>query len=497
MRVAHPLTTASLAAILICLGASVARAAPRRPNIVLVLADDLGYGDLRAYDSRSKIPTPHLDRLAAEGLRFLDAHTPSSVCTPTRYALLTGRYAWRTRLEKGVLGGTSPALLEPGRPTLASLLKESGYATAAIGKWHLGLGTAERVDYARPLVPGPNAAGFDEFFGIPASLDMEPYVFVQNTAPVEAPTATVGASELRRKGGAGFWRAGRIAPSFKHADVMPRLTDAAVAYIRRRDPRPRPDSRPFFLYLPLSAPHTPWLPTAEFVGKSGAGPYGDFVAQVDATVGKVVETIAQMGLRDQTLVIVTSDNGAHWLPSDIERWGHRANGALRGQKSDIHEGGHRVPFLLSWPGVIRPNTTTEQTLCLTDLVATLASITGTKLPADAAEDSFDLSAIWLGAKRRAPVRPSIVHHSGEGMFAIRAGRWKLVLGLGSGGFTQPKREEPAPGGPRGQLYDLVADPGETRNVWSAQPAVVRRLEALLAKQRREGHSRPGARRPAS
>jgi arylsulfatase A-like enzyme len=471
-----------------------AAAAPR-PNVVIVLADDLGYGDPGVYNPASKIPTPNIDRLAAQGLRFLDAHTPSSVCTPTRYGLLTGRYAWRSSLKKGVLWGYSPALIEPGRPTIASLLRTAGYATAMIGKWHLGLGNAEKTDYDRPLEPGPNAAGFDEFFGIPASLDMDPYLFVKDTAPVEPPIAAIGPGEQRRKGGHGFWRAGRIAPSFKHEQVLPRLTEEAIAFLERQATRaPRV---PFFLYFALTGPHTPWLPTREFQGKSQAGPYGDFAAQVDGVVGRVVEALGRLKLADDTLLFVTSDNGAHWLPSDIERWQHRANGALRGQKADIHEAGHRVPFVVRWPGKVPAGASTEQTICLTDLFATVAQVAGLKVPAEAAEDSFDFSRVLRNPRAARPVRDAVVHHSGDGLFAIRSGPWKLVLGLGSGGFTAPKHATPGPGEPEGQLYNLAADPGESRNLYAERPDVVRRLMALLERVRRQGKSRPGARARAA
>ena len=251
----------------------------RPPNVVLILADDMGYGDAGAYNPASEVPTPHLDRLAAEGMRFTDAHSPSAVCTPTRYGLLTGRYAWRTSLKEGVLYGYSPLLVDTTRLTLASLLKAHGYATAAVGKWHLGLGSGERTDYGRPLRPGPLQLGFDRFFGIPASLDMTPYVYVEDERLVAAPTDSIGASEMRRRGGGGFWRAGPIAPGFRHADVLPRLAERAVAYVEEQ--ATSADVRPFFLYFPLPAPHTPWLPTAPFEGESGAGPYGDFAVQVD------------------------------------------------------------------------------------------------------------------------------------------------------------------------------------------------------------------------
>ncbi len=457
----------------------------RKPNLVLILADDLGYGDPRCYNAASKAPTPNLDRLAAQGLRFTDAHTPCSVCTPTRYGLLTGRYCWRTRLKRGVLQGYSPALIEPGRLTVASLLKRHGYATACVGKWHLGLGGRDKTDYDKPLSPGPNAVGFDYFFGIPASLDMPPYVFLENERVTEAPTAHIGDSVMRRRGGKGFWRAGAIAPGLKHADVLPKITEKALAWLGKQS-----KDKPFFLYFALTAPHTPWLPIPEFEGKSGAGPYGDFVAQVDAVVGRVLRALDDAKLADETLVIFTSDNGAHWLPSDIEKWKHRANDGLRGQKSDIWDGGHRVPFIARWPGHVPAGKTSPELICLTDVLATAAALVGDKLPPDAGEDSFDILPVLLGKKLGRPVREAVVHQSGDGTLGIRQGPWKLATALGSHGFSDPRNVKPEPGGPQGQLYNLDDDPTEQHNLWLGRPAVVKRLATLLEKYKADGRSRP-------
>lgn len=484
----HMVVRCSAALALLCLTSLRAVAQPatsaRPPNIVIILADDLGYGDLRSYNADSKIPTRHLDRLAAEGMRFTDAHSPSGVCTPTRYGLLTGRYAWRTSLKRGVLNGYSPLLIEPGRSTLASLVKQRGYATAAIGKWHLGLGTAQPADFTRPLEPGPLQVGFDYFFGIPASLDMPPYVFVENRAATVPPTGTTAASEMRRRGGNGYWRAGAIAPGFTHEGVLPALTEQAVSFIGKQSP-----AKPFLLYLPLTGPHTPWMPTAEFRGKSGAGYYGDFVVQVDAAVGRVMSALDRAGVGANTLVIFTSDNGAHWLPADIEKWGHRANGGWRGQKADIWEGGHRVPFIARWPDTIRAGSTRTDLVCLTDLFATVAAIAGVPLSDDAAEDSFSLVPALTGRTLQAPIREAVVHHSSDGTFAIRQGPWKLALALGSHGFSEPKDIEPKPGEAQGQLYNLEEDPREERNLWLEKPETVARLSALLKKYQTDGRSR--------
>jgi arylsulfatase A-like enzyme len=456
----------------------------RPPNIVVILADDMGYGDPRCYNKDSKIPTPHMDRLAAQGMRFTDAHTPSSVCTPTRYGLLTGRYCWRTKLTRGVLLGYAPLLIERDRMTVASLLKQQGYTTACIGKWHLGLGDQEKADFSKPLRPGPNSVGFDYSFIIPASLDFPPYCFVENERATEAPTATIAASKSRREGGGGFWRGGAIAPSFKHIDVLPTLTDKAVGFIQKQG-----REKPFLLYFAMNAPHTPWLPTSAFRGKSRADYYGDYVVEVDAMVGRTLAELDKAGLAESTLVILTSDNGAHWLPSDIQKWGHRANGRLRGQKADIWEGGHRVPFIARWPGHVRPGAVSDELICLTDLLATTAAVVGAALPPDAGEDSFNILPTLRGEKRTTPVRPAIVHHSGDGTFAIRQGSWKLALALGSHGFSSPRDVKPQPNGPRGQLYDLAKDPGEKNNLWLQEPKVVARLTALLEKYKKDGRSR--------
>jgi arylsulfatase A len=477
-------TAALLAALLLAAPAAGAEPA-RKPNLVLILADDLGYGDPRCYNAASKVPTPNLDRLAAQGLRFTDAHAPCAVCTPTRYGLLTGRYCWRTRLKRGVLQGYSPALIEPGRLTVASLLRRHGYATACVGKWHLGLGGREKTDYDKPLSPGPNSAGFDYFFGTPASLDMPPYVFVENERVTEAPTTTIAASAMRRDGGKGFWRAGAIAPGFRHQDVLPKITDKALGWLGRQS-----KDKPFFLYFALTAPHTPWLPTPEFEGKSGAGPYGDFVSQVDAVVGRALRALDDAQLADDTLVLFTSDNGAHWLPSDIEKWKHRANDGLRGQKSDIWDGGHRVPFIVRWPGHVPAGRTSNELICLTDVLATAAALVGDKLPPDAGEDSFDLLPALLGKKLERPVREAVVHQSGDGTLGIRQRPWKLATALGSHGFSDPRNIRPTPGGPQGQLYNLDDDPAEQHNLWLDRPAVVKRLTALLEKYKAEGRSRP-------
>lgn len=473
------------------------------PNIVFILADDLGIGDPRCYNPDSKIPTPHMDRLAIEGLRFTDMHTPSAVCSPTRYGLLTGRYAWRSRLKSGVLWGWSPPLIEPGRLTLPAALKRQGYRTAGFGKWHLGLGWVTRepaefgdasrpaadvalVDYAKPLTGGPHTAGFDSFFGIPASLDMEPYLWIENDRCAAAPSLQCEGDRHQRQGGGGFYRAGPIAPGFRHADVLPTLTQRAVRFLE--DQAQASPRRPFFAYVALSAPHDPWLPTGRFQGASQAGPRGDFVVQTDHSVGEILAALDRSGLTPNTIVVFTSDNGAHWLPREVRQYEHAANGPWRGQKADIHEGGHRVPCLVRWPARVKAGTVTDHLTCLTDFFATFADIARASVPDDAAEDSFSFAPLLLGSPPAQPARSSLVLHSSQGLFALRRGNWKLVAGLGSGGFTQPAKIQPKPGEPAGQLYDLSRDPGEQSNRYAAEPELVASLEQELDALRSAGRS---------
>jgi arylsulfatase A-like enzyme len=456
----------------------------RHPNIVLIMADDLGYGDLRCYNSRARTQTPNLDRLATEGMRFTDAHAPAAVCVPTRYGLLTGRYPFRMSPRPR---GTP--LLEPGRPTLASLLSQRGYHTACIGKWHLGMGDAP-PDYAAPMRGGPVDRGFDHFFGIPASLDIPPYYYILNDRAVAPPSQTIAANnspDYTPIQGA-FWRAGGIAPDFKHEDVLPRLTHQAIDYLKSRDAAS--NEKPFFLYLALTAPHTPWLPTSEFQGKTEVGSYGDFVLQVDDSVGRVLKAIDALQLRDDTLVIFTSDNGPVWYPEDEKRFSHRATGPLRGMKGDAWEGGHRMPLLARWPERIEAASTQQGMICHTDLMATVAELTEQKLPENAGEDSVSFLPVLLGSDATGPLRRTLVSQSSRNVLAIRQGPWKLIPALGSGGFTKPPVVKPSPDGPAGQLYNLETDLAETENLWTREPEMVQRLTQLLKRYQSDGRGTP-------
>ena len=457
--------------------------AQSRPNIVYVLADDLGWGDLDCYNPESAVPTPNANRLAGQGVRFTDMHSPSAVCTPTRYGILTGRYCWRSRLKSGVLWGYDPNLIEDRRMTVPSMLKAEGYYTAGFGKWHLGLGDRQKVDYTQPLRPGPVDHGFDYYFGIPASLDMDPYLYFENDRVVEQPTSQTDGSKNPR---GVFWRPGPIAPHMKLEEVLPTVVDKAVGVIRERAKQPQ---QPFFLYVAMTGPHTPWLPLSKYRGRSRAGDYGDFVAEVDDMLGRITQALDETRLSDNTLLVLASDNGADWKLEDKARYAHLANAAWRGEKADIWDGGHRIPFLARWPGHIRPGTVNNQLGCLTDLMSTVAAVVGGKVPSNAGEDSYNLLPALLGTNH-GPIRDAIVHHSNQGMFGIRQGHWKLELGLGSGGFSPPEKVEPAPGGPAGQLYDLSKDPAERYNLYQKYPDVVDRLSSLLEKYKSQGYSRP-------
>jgi arylsulfatase A len=466
-----------------------------RPNIVFIMADDMGYGDLGCYGA-TKIPTPHMDRLAGEGIRFTDAHSSAAVCTPSRYSVLTGRYCWRSRLKKWVLWGFEPPLIEPERLTVASMLKRRGYATAAIGKWHLGLGwttvdgglpTADgrNVDYAVPIQGGPLELGFDTCFCITGSLDMAPYCFIEDDHAVGTPS-TEKDPYLPQQ------REGLMVPGWRDDLVDVRFTERAVAFIEQHAEQ-QPE-QPFFLYLTPSAPHRPCVPPDFAAGTSDAGERGDMVAVVDWMVGQIDDALERHGLQGRTLVIVTSDNGARLTNYDGRDYGHKSNGDLRGQKADIWDGGHREPFIARWPGHIAPGTTSSQLTCLCDLMATCAHILGVPLPASAGQDSYSFLHALTGTPSSEPVREALVHHSGDGMFSLRRGRWKLIQGLGSGGFTEPRHVEPPPEGPLGQLYDMESDQQETGNAWLDYPGVVKELAAALAQFQSLGHTRPGAKR---
>jgi arylsulfatase A len=468
------------------------------PNIVYIFADDMGYGDVSCLNEQSKITTPNMDRLAAEGMAFTDAHSSSAVCTPSRYSVLTGRYCWRSPLKRGVNGGYTPHLIEDGRVTVAAFLREYGYHTACIGKWHLGMDwvgdVGERgekhvdIDYAAPIANGPTAFGFDYYFGIAASLDMPPYVYIENDMVTAIPDHETGCDDEKA-----FWREGPTAPDFEHIEVLPKCTQKAVDYIATRGA----SGEPFFLYFPLPAPHTPILPTPEYAGKSGTNEYGDFVLQCDGTVGAVMDALDNAGIADNTILIFTSDNGCS-PRADFEELaaaGHNPSYVFRGHKADIYEGGHRIPLLLRWPARTPAGTTSDDTVCLSDLFSTCADIVGGDLADSVAEDSVSNLPLWLGEGRSQLIREATVHHSIDGSFSLRKGKWKLEMCPGSGGWSDPRPGEEPPEAPPIQLYDLTADIGERRNLCGEWPEVVDELKGILTRYVVDGRSTPGAPQP--
>lgn len=475
------------------------------PNIIYILADDMGYGDLSCLNEESKINTKHLDQMATQGMIFRDAHSTSSVCTPSRYSLLTGRYNWRSRLKQGVNWGYSERLIEPDRLTVPSLLKTHGYHTGCVGKWHLGWSWGKKtgvnvirdesrdtpefpgndVDFALPITDGPIAVGFDYFFGISASLDMAPYVYVENDRVTTQPDRVVP-----ERTGKQFWREGPIAPDFRHEDVLPTLTGKAIDYI---DERARHNA-PFFLYFPLPAPHTPILPTAQFQGKSGTNEYGDFCLQVDDLVGQIMAALDRNGIAENTILVFTSDNGFSPMGDldELHAVGHKPSYVFRGHKFDIYEGGHRMPLLIRWPQTIAAGSVSDETVCLADLMATCAEILDITLPEDAGEDSVSNLAVWQGGAIDQSRREGIVHSSVNGSLSIRKGKWKLEMCPGSGGRSFPAPGPDTEGLPPIQLYDLEADIGERRNVQAEHPQIVAELTALLTTYIINGRSTPGS-----
>ena len=451
-------------------------AAASRPNIVLILCDDLGYGDVQCLNlEHGKIQTPHIDKIADQGMTFTDAHSGSSVCTPTRYGLLTGRYSWRTRLQSGVVSGYKPCLIAPDRLTVAGLLKKQGYATAILGKWHLDFQYQDPVSgemlkrphrklKEMPLVgakipDGPVSRGFDTYHGFHHAGDMQ--------AVIEDDTVIVHEDEI---------------------NMLPRLTRKAVEYI---DARAKSPDQPFFLYVPLGSPHTPIVPSKEWQGKSELGPYGDFVMQTDATVGAITDALEKNGFADNTLLIFTSDNGcskAANIPA-LRKQGHTVSAQYRGSKADLWEGGHRVPFLVRWPSKVESGSTSDQLITLVDVFATVSDITGEKAPA-MAEDSVSFLPALSGQAIQS-TRKGVIHHSISGHFAYRQGKWKLLLAKASGGWTSPKENQAGADAPQAQLYDMENDPGEKNNLHLSHPEVAQRLLADLTVDVQNGRSTDG------
>ncbi|MCE9608970.1 MAG: arylsulfatase [Chthoniobacter sp.] len=493
---------------LLALAGGVGRAIEGKPNIVFILADDLGYGDIGCYNKDSKVPTSNLDRLARDGTRFTDAHAPTSVCTPTRYAILTGRYSWRTRLQRGVLGPWDKPLIAADRLTVGKLLLQHGYTTACIGKWHLGLtyptidgqtpssrgNPMSNVDFTNALTDGPITRGFGHYFGTIVP-NYPPYCFVENDH-------TVGIPSVRDSGPEDLFNIpGPMVPGWKLVNILPELTRHAVRWIEDT----AKTKNPFFLYFTLTSPHYPVVPAPEFVGRSKAGAYGDFVFQTDWVAGQVLDALKRSGVADNTLVIFTSDNGPEisgevnpGAYDRVSQFAHRSAGDLRGAKRDAWEGGHRVPFIARWPGKIEAGKVNDETMCHVDFMATVAAILGAKLPDNAGEDSVNVLPVLLGEPHGIPAREATVHHSANGKFAIRKGDWVLInapSGDDNGAKGEPQwlKDERGykPHDQPGELFNVRDDLAERHNYFAEKPELVTELKALLEKYQRDGRSTPG------
>lgn len=468
------------------------------PNVLVIYTDDQGYGDAANLNPEAKFPTPALDRLAREGMTFTDAHCSDTVCTPSRYGLLTGRYAWRTRLKSGVFGAETPCLIEDGRMTLASLLKEHGYDTAMIGKWHLGMqfpGNRNQRDWSQPVKDMPLDKGFNYFFGIPASLNYGvlawfegryaevPPTLYTNKKPNQIaindyrimPPYEAGLSDLTLPNETGNFKGPlEIAPDFVDRECLTRFTDQAIEWLEsKRDPE-----KPFFVYLPYTSPHKPVIPIDQFRGKSGAGAYGDFMMETDWHIGRILSWLDEHDLVENTLVVFSSDNGPEntW-PIRLKKFNHDSNYIYREGKRSVYEGGHRVPFYVRWPAKVAAGSTCETPVCQTDLLATLAEILGTELPDHAGEDSVSFLDVLTAGKPQSP-RPAMVHHGVAGRFAIREGKWKLVM-------ESAKKNE------KRELYDLESDPSEEKSVLANHPKIEERLLTRLTEIVRDGRSTSG------
>lgn len=487
------LRTLSLVVVLAC-----SLAAADRPNVVVILSDDLGWGSVGCYGaSPDLVSTPNIDRLAKEGRRFTDANTTSSVCSPTRYSMMTGRYCWRTSLESEVLGTTSPLHIETTRLTIASMLKSQGYNCAAVGKWHLGYGTETKCDFTKELKPGPLEIGFDYHFGVPANHGDLSGVFVENhwvyglnkasPASPSPPYITMGQQK-----GKPVKTLDLNAPKRTDEEVMAVLTDKLVGWINQQS-----SDKPFFVYFTPVAVHNPITPSKQTAGRSNGGPFCDFISDLDLSVGRVLDALDKKGLAQNTLVLFSSDNGgvnkpenANLVQNVAQKAGLKPVGPFRGGKHDVWEGGFRVPYLVRWPGHVPAGSVCDETISIVDTLASIASITGHALPkaGAAAEDSHDVSKAWLGEKYESPLRPDVIVHSADGNFAIRKGGWKWIEGVPADDVKPAARKARASQFKR-QLYNLKEDIAEAAEVSARHADVVKELETLLNRYRDGGYSR--------
>lgn len=487
-----------------------------KPNIIIIYTDDQGYGDVSALNPDAKFRTPNIDRIANEGVIFTDGHSSDGVCTPSRYSLVTGRYSWRTSLKRGVLGADGPCLIEPGRMTIASLLQEHGYHTAMIGKWHLQMEFAGKKgqdrDWSLPFEDGPINHGFDYFFGIPASMNYGILTYLENNQVLDPPILWTKKKKVteprsfrdavrpndyrmtppfeKEPGKGGGWI--EAAPSFNDELVLETFASKAEDYIKTAAEKAK-NGTPFFLYLPLTSPHLPHCTHPDFQGRSNCGNYGDFMEETDHRVGQVLNALDASGIAENTLVIFSSDNGAETnYEYQRDTYQHYSSLHFKGGKRDIYEGGHRVPFLMRWPAAIQSGSQIDLPVCQTDYLATIAAIIGAEVPENAGEDSYNLLPALTEKKYDNSLREAVIHHSASGHFAIREGKWKLNLFRGSGGSLKPSFVEPQAGEAIFELYDLEADPGETKNLYFDHPQLVERLQQKITDMVKNGRSTPGA-----
>lgn len=495
--------------------ANTANKSKQKPNIVIIYTDDQGYGDVSALNANAKFRTPNMDRIANEGIVFTDGHSSDAVCTPSRYSLLTGRYSWRTSLKKGVLRSDGPCLIDEGRMTIASLLKEQAYNTAMVGKWHLQMEfvgkTGEGRDWSQPFTDGPIEKGFDYFFGIPASMNFGVLTFLENDKVLDPPklwTKKKKNPNLRAFGGnvrpadyrmtppfltepgeGDGWV--EAAPSFNDELVLETFAEKVVGYINKSAEDAK-NGKPFFLYFPLTSPHLPHCTHPDFQGRTNCGNYGDFMEETDYRVGQVLDALDANGLTENTLVIFSSDNGAESnYVYQRETYGHYSSLHFKGGKRDIYEGGHHVPFLMRWPKVIKAGSKADIPVCQSDYLATIADIVGADIPDNAAEDSYSLFPVLKGEKYGEDLRGPVIHHSASGHFAIRDGQWKLNMLRGSGGWSKPipvENEAEA----MYELYNIDEDPGETTNLYFAHPEIVERLKNEISQIIKNGRSTTGS-----
>jgi len=507
--------TISLVALCFLTIPCVAETGNAQPNILLILADDLGYGDVGCYNDQSKVPTPHIDRLARQGMRFTDAHSPSTVCTPTRYSLMTGQMAFRVPNGGKVFTGIGgPSLIARDRLTLPAMLRDNGYSTACVGKWHVGMtffdkngkpvrgdgvDAVRQVDFARRIEGGPVDHGFQSFFGTACCPTTDwLYAFIENDRIPNPPTVLIDKSNLPKHPYANDCRVGLIAPDFPMEDVDLVFLNKSRQFLEQHV-RQSPE-KPFFLFHSSQAVHLPSFAAERFKGKTNAGPHGDFIHQLDEIVGALLATLETLGVADNTIVLFTSDNGPETTSVIHARadFGHDGARPWRGVKRDNWEGGHRVPFVVRWPGKINAGSTSDQLTSLTDVMATIAATIGTDLPENSAEDSFNMLPAWLG-EDQSPIRPYLLQQAfgGQQTLSIRRGDWKYIDHKGSGGnryednpglksFFLPDTAPNAPG----QLYNLKDDPGETTNLSLQRPEIVTELKSLLEKSKAAGRSRP-------